>query len=188
VFGALGLRPPIAEHTNAEAELLMRYAAGAETVIELGVAEGASAAELRSVMSATGRLYLIDPYEAGTLSVNMARIVARRTVAKVDRGDVRWLKLSSGEAAKGWDLGIDFLFIDADHSYERARDDWEQWTPHVRIGGCVALHDSAVFAGGWTSNGTGPVRLVGEIRTGEPSFTMIDQADSLTILRRIASN
>src|SRR5262249_59011023 len=57
VIGALGIRPPIAQHTHAEAALLMRHAAGAETIVELGVAEGGSAAELRAGMAPTGHLY-----------------------------------------------------------------------------------------------------------------------------------
>jgi predicted O-methyltransferase YrrM len=184
VFGALGVRQAVAEHSQAEAELLMRCAAGAHVVVELGVAEGGSAAELRSVMSRAGRLYLVDPYARGRLGVSMARIVARRTVNHVHGGEVSWLRARSDEAVIEWDQRIDFLFIDADHSYERAAADWRLWAPFVQPGGHVALHDSAAFPGGWTSERSGPVRLVKEIRSSERQWILVGQADSLSVFRR----
>ncbi len=39
--------------------------------------------------------------------------------------------------------GIDFLFIDGDHSYEGVKKDYEMYRPLVRKGGMVALHDTA---------------------------------------------
>jgi GT2 family glycosyltransferase/predicted O-methyltransferase YrrM len=184
IFGALRMRPAVAQHTPGEAAMLMRYGTGAETLVELGVAEGGSAVELRSVMSSTGRLYLVDPYEPGRLGVSLARIVARRTVDSVRRGTVSWIRLRSDQAARDWDRQIDFLFIDADHSYERAASDWRLWSPFVPVGGHVALHDSVVFEGGWTDKQSGPVRLLREIRRGEPDWSLVDQADSTSILCR----
>ena len=35
----------------------------------------------------------------------------------------------------------DFLFIDGDHSYDSVRQDWENYSPMVREGGFIALHD-----------------------------------------------
>jgi glycosyltransferase involved in cell wall biosynthesis/GT2 family glycosyltransferase/predicted O-methyltransferase YrrM len=185
IFGALGLRPAIAQHTDAEAALLQRYAHDAEVVVELGVAEGGSAAALRGAMSPTGRLYLVDPYEPGRLGISLARIVARRTLRRVRRGRVSWLRLRSDEAAEGWIESISFLMIDADHSYERAASDWRNWAPFVKPGGHVALHDSVAFPGGWADEArSGPVRLLQEIRQGDPGWTLVDQADSLSVLRR----
>lgn len=37
--------------------------------------------------------------------------------------------------------GIDWLFIDGDHTYEGVKADWETWRPLVRQGGVVAFHD-----------------------------------------------
>lgn len=36
---------------------------------------------------------------------------------------------------------IDFLFIDADHTYEGVSADWRNWSPFVRKGGLIAFHD-----------------------------------------------
>lgn len=39
------------------------------------------------------------------------------------------------------DAGIDFLFIDGDHSYEGVRQDFLSYSPLVRPGGLIAFHD-----------------------------------------------
>lgn len=39
--------------------------------------------------------------------------------------------------------GIDFLFIDGDHSYEAVKKDWELYEPMVNKGGFVVFHDIA---------------------------------------------
>lgn len=41
------------------------------------------------------------------------------------------------------DKQIDFLFIDGDHSYEGVKRDYELYSPLVRSGGLIALHDIA---------------------------------------------
>lgn len=38
---------------------------------------------------------------------------------------------------------IDFLFIDGDHTYEGIKRDWEMYSPLVRRGGLIAVHDIA---------------------------------------------
>jgi predicted O-methyltransferase YrrM len=47
------------------------------------------------------------------------------------------------EVVLSWpkDQKIDFLFIDADHSYEAVSTDWKDWSPYVRKGGIIAFHD-----------------------------------------------
>jgi cephalosporin hydroxylase len=53
---------------------------------------------------------------------------------------------------------IDFWFIDADHSYDGVKRDFELFSPLVRAGGIVAFHD--VSAGAWP----GVVQFFGELR------------------------
>ena len=36
---------------------------------------------------------------------------------------------------------LDFLFIDADHSYEGVKKDFEMYSPLVKTGGIIAFHD-----------------------------------------------
>lgn len=54
----------------------------------------------------------------------------------------RVLRMTSQEAAPLFRAGqLDFVYIDAQHHYEAARDDIETWYPKVRKGGILAGHD-----------------------------------------------
>ncbi|MEM4489080.1 MAG: class I SAM-dependent methyltransferase [Desulfurococcaceae archaeon] len=39
------------------------------------------------------------------------------------------------------DRGLDFLFIDGDHTYEGVKKDFEMYSPLVEKGGMIAFHD-----------------------------------------------
>ena len=39
---------------------------------------------------------------------------------------------------------LDFLFIDGDHSYEGAKQDYEMYMPLVKEGGLIGFHDAAI--------------------------------------------
>jgi predicted O-methyltransferase YrrM len=53
-----------------------------------------------------------------------------------------FLLLSSREASALYaDCIFDFIFIDADHSYEAVQKDIVWWLPKVRIGGLMMGHD-----------------------------------------------
>ncbi|MDG1186981.1 MAG: class I SAM-dependent methyltransferase [Ilumatobacter sp.] len=45
------------------------------------------------------------------------------------------------QIAPSWATPLCFLFIDGGHGEEPARRDYEQWTPHVAVGGTLAIHD-----------------------------------------------
>lgn len=56
------------------------------------------------------------------------------------------LALSTDQAAEVWkEFGgdpIDFLFIDADHTYEQAKKDFNNWSKFLSPCGIIALHDT----------------------------------------------
>ena len=62
LFAWLGLRPSMGQHTVEEHKALKKWATGRSKLVEIGVAEGASAVALREVMSPSGTLWLIDPF------------------------------------------------------------------------------------------------------------------------------
>lgn len=183
VFGALGLRPAQSEHTEAEGELLRRYARGKRSLVEIGVAEGGSAWEARTVMAEDATLTLIDPYHLSNLGRwSPARIVAQRVVDSVDRGTVEWVAAFSHDAAQDWQRPIDFLFIDGDHSLEGVRQDWNDWAPHVTPDGIVCLHDANTDAP-WVGPDDGPVRLIAQVTAGG-DWVVAGKVDSLVALSR----
>ena len=60
---------------------------------------------------------------------------------------IRAIRSPSLEASKLYlDRSIDFVFIDADHSYESVRADIAAWFPKVKRGGVIAGDD---YGGAW---------------------------------------
>ena len=43
--------------------------------------------------------------------------------------------------ASHWSTPVALLFIDGGHGVQPARDDFAGWTPHVAVGGTLAIHD-----------------------------------------------
>ncbi len=64
----------------------------------------------------------------------------RRAEVEKLGGTVHWMRTADAAALvpDGW---ADFVFIDAGHSYEAARQDIALWTPKVRAGGWLGGHD-----------------------------------------------
>lgn len=48
---------------------------------------------------------------------------------------------SAGSARQFADSSVDFVFLDADHTYQAIRRDIDAWLPKVRPGGIIAGHD-----------------------------------------------
>src|SRR5579862_7559174 len=127
-FAWAGLRAPLAQHTLAEHQALMRYAGRAKTVVEIGVAEGASAAGLREAMPSDGTLHLIDPFHLSRIpALNFLKRAARRAVHSAGAAQTRWIEAFSQDAVRDWKLPIDFLLIDGDHREEAVERDWLEW-------------------------------------------------------------
>lgn len=129
VYGWLGLRPVLAQHTAAEHAAIQRWASGRSSLVEIGVAEGVSGLAAREVMAENATLWLIDPFHLSRLPVlNFMKRAARRAVAGSRRGNVKWVEKFSHEAVKDWTGATDFLMIDGDHSEAGVRRDWEDWS------------------------------------------------------------
>ncbi len=170
-FAWAGLRPPIAQHTATEHQALEKYAGGCKSLVEIGVAEGASAVALRTTMNPEGTLYLV---------------AARRAVSMRSGPKLVWLEAFSHDAVATWDRPIDFLLIDGDHQESAVEQDWNDWNPHVVDNGVVGFHDARLFPGGWTSQGYGPVCFVDRAFRSNPlsQWMILDEVDSLVFVCR----
>jgi predicted O-methyltransferase YrrM len=182
VFGALSLRPAVAQHSTAERDLMRKVATGARAIVEIGVAEGGSAFDMREVMDPRGVLTLIDPYPR-VAGVNLSSFTARRLVHGVDRGRVSWMHELSHDAVQRWSGEIDVLLIDGDHSYDATRQDFEDWSPFVVAGGTILFHD-AVMDAPWMTEDFGSARFVAELREAGGPWRLAESADSLAAFRR----
>ena len=84
--------------------------------------------------------------------------------------------------AKYWTTPLAFLFIDGGHGVEPARWDYEGWTPHVAIGGTLAIHD--VFPDP-ANGGRPPYEQIYLPALASGKFEDLSTTGSLRVLRRV---
>jgi MMP 1-O-methyltransferase len=87
----------------------------------------------------------------------------------------------SPAVARYWTTTISFLFIDGGHGREPARLDFEGWSPHVAVGGTLAIHD--VFPDP-ADGGRPPYEEIYLPALRGGLFTEIGATGSLRLLRR----
>ena len=180
------MRPPVTHHQPVEGRLLELHAEGALCAVELGVDEGTSAHRLRRVINPTGTVFLVDPFPPGRLGISWPRMIARRVVRTVARGRVIWIRERSEDAAADWDRPIDFLFIDADHTFAGVTRAWEDWSSHVRVGGRVILQGARLEEDSWVQPDNGPARLFDTAIAGDPRWELVDGAGAALVVKRIS--
>jgi predicted O-methyltransferase YrrM len=187
IFSWLGLRPVFAQHSMAEHDELTRWGARRKNVVEIGVAEGASACALRESMSPDGVLYLVDPFHLSRIRfINAERRAAHAAIARLGKSRVEWIENFSHRAAANWSQPIDLLFIDGDHRKEAVIQDWLAWSVFLTPDGVTLFHDARVFAGGWPTPAYGPVQAVNDLfRTGSiQGWKILEEVDSLVVVGR----
>ena len=89
----------------------------------------------------------------------------------------------SPAVAKYWTSPLAFLFIDGGHGVEPARADFEGWTPHVAIGGTLAIHD--VFPDP-ADGGRAPYEQIYLPALASGRFELQSATGSLRVLRCVA--
>jgi predicted O-methyltransferase YrrM len=179
--------------TDAEANALFELARQKaperdSVVVELGSWQGKSSVLLAAGLSAKHhpRLYCVDPFgedENPRYQAQYYRPVIsgmhlgleemfRRNIRRCGLTQiVQAIKGYSFDAVRSWDQPIDILFIDASHDYESVHRDLLLWSPFVKVGGIVALHD---VSAAWP----GPSRVMAE-DLQPPYFGDLEQTDSL---------
>ena len=89
----------------------------------------------------------------------------------------------SPTVAKYWSTPLAMLFIDGGHGVEPARADYEGWTPHVAMGGTLAIHD--VFANP-ADGGRAPYEQIFQPAVASGKFVLQSATGSLHVLQRVS--
>jgi predicted O-methyltransferase YrrM len=140
-----------------------------QTVLEIGTARGGTLFLWTRVAAPDALLVTVDQRRLigrlGRLSphalVRLSFARDRQRIVLVDAVDSQAQStLERVQAALG-DRKVDFLFIDADHSYEGVTRDFDLYSPLVRGGGIVAFHDISPNA---RSHTHGTVRFWEELK------------------------
>ena len=84
--------------------------------------------------------------------------------------------------AATWTTPLSLLFIDGGHGVEPARLDYEGWTPHVAVGGTLAIHD--VFPDP-ADGGRPPYEQIFRPAVESGRFALVSATGSLRVLRRV---
>lgn len=111
--------------------------------VELGSFLGASAIPVaRAIRRWGGTLTCVDRWASpGVDAPWMLLTCARNLIQAGVSANVRLIASDTTEAAAHWDRPLDYLYIDADHSYDGVRADLAQWTPYVKPGGLLLGDD-----------------------------------------------
>jgi len=130
-------------------------------IVEIGSFKGRSTVMLAKVAShyGMGPIISIDPHshilstgrDSDTHPSTYDDFLTSLRGAGVER-HVEIHRAFSKEVSRAWNRSIRFLWIDGDHSYEGAREDFDGFMPFVSPMGVVALHDAL-------NNFPGPIRV-----------------------------
>jgi predicted O-methyltransferase YrrM len=150
---------------------LARFIAPLPQVVELGSWKGRSTAWLAHAIRdrGAGQVLAVDTWAGTQNEPDHARRLAEYGPDQLYQeflGNLRGLgleaqvepwRMTTLEAARRWDRGVSIglLYIDADHSYEGVRADFEHWSPFVARGGVVVFDDVPSWPG--------PTRLTTEL-------------------------
>lgn len=106
--------------------------------VEVGVCYGLNALEML-ICNENLFLHLVDNYSRND-SFRAKEVSDYILKPLGDR--ISWHFKSSVEASKDFkDGSLDFVYIDADHSYEAVKQDIDVWLPKVKVGGVLGGHD-----------------------------------------------
>ena len=107
----------------------------------------------------------------------------RATIHDAGLEDVVFAVVGQSPAvARAWRTPLAFLFIDGGHGEEPARKDYEGWTPHVAVGGTLAIHD--VFPDP-ADGGRPPYEQIFVPALESGRFRLVSSTGSLRVLQRV---
>lgn len=134
---------------NFYKDILDRFT-GPAHFVEIGVYKGRSAAFMAVEIINSGKdikLDCVDPWDGRAEPGHGYRAGDHTYEAFLHRmhpvmSVIRPVRLSSVDAAKTYqDDSLDFVFIDATHTYDAVKEDITAWLPKVKRGGILAGHD-----------------------------------------------
>jgi MMP 1-O-methyltransferase len=147
---------------GAEADALLQAAwrlPDHAVIVEIGSFLGSASILLAGArkLRRSGRLHCVDPFDASGDEVSVpeyARILGHYSNASQieiflanvrNAGVANWLCVHRGPAERiglSWTLPVDMLFMDGDQSPQGVAGAFESWSPWLKPGGLLALHNS----------------------------------------------
>ena len=153
--------------------------------VEIGCLDGYGAARILELSKL--RLTSIDPIIPDSMEASLIGDVGRLKENVAAFGDRHtFIQDYSHNVIKTFTKKIDFLFIDGDHNYEAVMRDFNEWTPLLKVGGILAIHDSRMSRPGGANFHVGPSRVADErIYADTLGWRVIGEAFSLTVASKL---
>ncbi len=140
-------------------------------IAELGSWVGKSSVVLSQALNGRGKLYCIDPFNAAGEDESLEDYQTRQNLYQKSLREtfqsniarygcpevVEFRQTYSYELAPTWSEPLDFVFIDASHDYDSVLQDYQQWSPHIKVGGYIAFHDIRLLKPSLELSGPGKV-------------------------------
>lgn len=170
-------------------------------VVEIGSFLGCSAVLLAGArkLRGSGKVHCIDPFDASgdAFSVPIYQAIRgfrdaplrKRFDHYVGRAGLSdWVEVHPGlaeEVLPGWTAPIDLLLFDGDQSYDVVRATYEGWSPFLKAGATLAVHNSR--PGYRQESHDGSARLVEEL-VRAPDYADVHYVRSMTFARKAGAN
>jgi len=146
-------------------------------LMEIGAYCGKSTVAIATVLSlgCSGMLHSVDPH-SDNISMYGVDSLAEWTKNITEHNLNEYIvphRLYSSELWIDWKEPLKYLFIDANHTYEACKSDFEMFSPFLVTKGLVLFHDSFM---------EGPAQVISEVDLWY--WKRITQVDSITIFER----
>ncbi|MBX2931852.1 MAG: class I SAM-dependent methyltransferase [Chitinophagaceae bacterium] len=172
----LGFDKPNSQTSIAEQECIKKYAQNSAVCLEIGVFEGVNTLIIANSM---------DPFFKGKMGICYYELIAKSELRKKNLLDrVKFISKFSFNASEDVPNGIDFIFIDGDHSLEGIKKDWEIFSQKIKSGGMIALHDTSIPNHNPSVKGLGSYQYFNEYIIKDNRFEYIETVDSLNVMKR----
>ena len=182
----IGTEKPKTQTTPEEQNAIEKYAANAESAVEIGVFEGFNTLNIAKSIRDSGKVYAIDPFLKGRMGICYGELISERYIAKAGlRTKVNFVKKYSFEAVDNVPEQVEFIFIDGDHSYEGIRKDWDLWSGKIKVDCIIALHDTSVPIHNPEVKYLGSYKFFNEVIKNDHRFINLETVDSMNILKRV---
>lgn len=182
---SLGMDSAHTQTSEAERQLLARYATKSRALLEIGVYEGVTTRALAEAMPETAELFAVDLFFKGRLGMCWAKMIAFTEATKAKKKKVFFVEMRSEDAARKIDADFDFIFVNADHSLNGIATDWLVWSPRCRFGGVMAFHDTRIASHAPHVQNFGSFKYYNEVISMDTNFEEIDHVDTLSVIRRV---
>jgi predicted O-methyltransferase YrrM len=183
---SLGFESAETQTTANEKKLIAEYSNGAKTAVELGVFEGVNTLTIAASLASDGSLYAVDPFTKGRLGLCYGKLICKSQLTKHKLQEkVKFLEMLSFDAVMHISEPIDFIFVDGDHSLDGVKRDWADWSPKVKKGGYIALHDTSVPKHDARVQELGSYQYFQSHISKDTRFKKVAEVDSLNILQKV---